>query len=155
MISWYAAAIAPLICWQRQSVPPARLTPVEKQVLAYLCAEQKIKPTCFSFGGESSLLANFQQQLVRLNPKYTLAYLDSVDQAAAGSVLTKPAAFTSAKNRSHCPLEVVFTKQRLVNFLVYEVFPAGDRNFTVSHVYLFALKEQQVRLLHKRALNYN
>ena len=92
---------------------------------------------------------------MKIDRKYTMAYLDSVDQQVVGPTSGIKDVFTRVTNRSQCTLEVVFSKKTLDNFLICEVFPAGDRNFMVTEVYLFEVKDHRARFLSKIELNYN
>jgi hypothetical protein len=96
--------------------------------------------------------APFQELLVALDPTYTMAYLDSVDRAM--SATAGASASLSEPNAACCDWQVVLSPRGLLDFLVCEVFPSGDRTFMVTQVYLFSVKPHQVRFLRKVALNY-
>jgi hypothetical protein len=135
--------------------PPAPSLPqLEQQAVAYIRAQYPKQRVCVAPGKKPLSLACFQEVLFALDHTYTMAYLDSVDRALVASLGVRGAS-RAQPNPASCPWEVVISPRQLANFLVCEVFPAGDRTFTATHMYLFAIKAQQVRLLRKIALSYN
>jgi hypothetical protein len=121
--------------------------------MAYIRAQYPTQRVCLAPGRRPVSVLPLQEALVALNPTYTMAYLDSVDRAMTATA--GPSASLSASNAVSCDREVVFAPRGLPDFLVCEVFPPGDRTFTVSDVYLFEVKAHRVRFLRKVALNYN
>jgi hypothetical protein len=135
--------------------PPAVSLPQpEQQAVAYIRTQYPTQRVCVAPGRRPLSLANFQEVLFALDHTYTMTYLDSVDRALVASLGVRGASQTKP-NSASCPWEVVISPRELSNFLVCEVFPPGDRTFTATHVYLFAINAQQVRLLRKVELSYN
>jgi|GEM_PF-4057037 len=150
-----AGAIASFICLPLLPVWPTSLTPEEKQAFDYIRTQRARKNMCVSAQRQQVPSLVFQEQLFKLDRKYTLAYLDSVDQQLAGPTSGSQDVFPRVTNRRQCAFEVVFPRKALANFLLCEVFPAGDRTFTVTEVYLFEVKDHRVRFVSKVELNYN
>jgi hypothetical protein len=145
LVSWWLAIVKP---------PTPSLPQQEQQAVAYIQAQYPKQRVCVAPGRRPLSLVPFQEVLFALDHTYTMTYLDSVDRAVVASLGVRSAS-RAKPNPASCPWEVVVSPRELSNFLVCEVFPAGDRTFTATHVYLFAVKAQQVRLLRKVALSYN
>ena len=135
--------------------PPAPSLPQrEQQAVACIRDQYPKQRVCLAPGRKPLSLAPFQEVLFALDHTYTMTYLDSVDRALEASLKVRSAP-PAKPNTASCAREIVISPQALSNFLVCEVFPAGDRTFTATQVYLFAVKAQPVHLLRKVELNYN
>jgi hypothetical protein len=91
----------------------------------------------------------FQEELTHRAPRYTRAFLDSVDTHADWS------GAPSLQPRTACAQVVEFPRTQLAGFLVCEVFPAGDRTFTASRAYLFQVDKHRLRLVSYHDIAYN
>jgi hypothetical protein len=135
--------------------PPAPVLPrQEQQAVAYIRDQYPKQRVCVAPGRRPLFLSGFQDVLFALDHTYTFTYLDSVDQAQQASWKVRSAPLAKV-NKASCDQEIVVSPRALSNLLVCEVFPAGDRTFTQTQVYLFTIKAQQVHLLRKLEVAYN
>ena len=152
----YLITLVHVLCWWRPTSEPdaGAFRPwEEQQAVAYIRAQYPTLRICLAPRKRPVSLTPFQEMLVALNPTYTMAYLDSVDRAMTAKAGSS--ASLSEPNAASCDWEVVLSPSGLPDFLVCEVFPSGDRTFSVTHVYLFRVEAHQVRFLRKVELNYN
>jgi hypothetical protein len=153
----FLLTLSQLVSWwlsPAKARPTLALPRQEQQAVAYIRAQYPTQRVCVAPDRRALSLAPFQQVLYALDHTYTMTYLDSVDRALVVCLGVRGAA-RAQPNPAACPWQVVISPRELSNFLVCEVLPPGDRTFTATHVYLFAINAQQIRLLRKVELSYN
>jgi hypothetical protein len=93
----------------------------------------------------------FQEKLFDLNRSYTITQLMRLDDSIWTASKQRRVRCTEDK----CAFTVEFSKYLLDDFLICEVFPRGDRNFTISEAYVFRLENHKVVLIDQKSINYN
>ena len=151
MLSVYPALLLLLFGSPPPLRPEAPLDRSERAALRFVRAHLPRQRVCAAPSRRPVAWLNFQEELTRLVPRYTRAFLDSVDTHADRAGAMAPASVGPAG----CAQVVEFPRTRLPGFLVCEVFPAGDRTFTTSRTYLFRVDQHRVRLIGHHDVAYN
>ena len=94
----------------------------------------------------------FQQELFALDKKYTVAWVDSIDNKNS-KVRVQPALLPAFQSK--CKHNLYFSNRLLNNFILCEAISKGNRTFIVTEVYLFQIKGNRLRLISKKEVNYN
>ena len=123
----------------------------ERQAYEYIRAERQNTDVCFSKVRKQIASSNFQEELFKTDRKYTLDYLDSLDQHWSKPNRSSP----FPTDESLCSLEVVFPQKTLPGFLICEVYPQGDRTFTQTDLYLFKIKNGRIYFVSRKLICYN
>lgn len=125
------------------------LTPWQQSAVRFIEGRRGYK-VCIERSELISQVISFQIELQRLNRRYTVFYLDSVEASNKHLTIAQP-----AHSKLKCAHQLVFFKPVLQNYFVCEVYLDNRRDFTQSEAYLFKIDGTHAVFIARNIIAYN